>query len=89
MAECCKDTKYNLLLKFEDWQKNDINFQNKTIQSLQEVMSWSEQKAKTTVEFAVIRGFCLIDSFITEDLKKMSTRFAEKLIPHEVKKSKK
>lgn len=88
MQDCCKDTKFNLLLKFEDWQRKDTEFKEKTIKNLQEVMKWSEQKAKTTVEFASLRGFCLIDSYVTENLKKMSTKFAEKLIPHEVKLSK-
>ena len=89
MKECCKDTKYNLLLKFDDRQQSDTIFHTKIISSLQEVMNWSEQKAKTTVEFAALRGFCLVDSFITEDFKKMSTKFAEKSIPHEGKLSKK
>lgn len=86
---CCKDTKYNLLLKFDQTQKNDVNFQAQTVLNLVEVMNWSEQKAKTTVEFASMQGYCLIDSLLTEDIQKLSTKLATKLIPHEVKLSKK
>lgn len=89
MSTCCKDTKYNLLLKFESWQKTDEVFQSKTIQNLTEVMNWTEQKAKTTVEFAATRGFCLIDSMNTEEIQKLSAKLAKKSIPHEVKLSKK
>lgn len=92
MSKCpngCKDTKYNILLKFEGWQKNDVEFQNKTIQNLSEAMNWSEQKSKSSVEFAVQRGHFLIDSQVQSEITNLSLKLAKKSIPHEVKLSKK
>ncbi len=92
MAKCpngCKDSKYNILLKFEGWQKTDIEFQAKTVLNLSEVMNWSEQKAKTTVEFALQRGHCLIESEVQSKITEISLNLAKKSIPHEVKLSKK
>ncbi len=86
---CCKDTKFNLLLKFDQTQKTNIQFQAETVLNLCEVLNWEEQKAKTVVEFATERGFCLIESNSTEAITKLSTKLALKSIPHEVKLSKK
>lgn len=86
---CCKDTKYNLLLKFDNFQKTDINFQAKTVLNLTEAMNWSEQKAKSSVEFAATQGYCLLDSGVGDEMTKLSLNLAKKLIPHEVKLSKK
>lgn len=92
MSKCpngCKDTKYNLLLKFESWQKEDVNFQANVVLNLKEAMNWSEQKSKTTVEFATMQGYCLLDSGISDDMTKLSLKLAQKSIPHELKISKK
>lgn len=92
MSKCpngCKDTKYNILLKFEGWQKNDVGFQSDTILRLSEVLSISEQKAKSMVEFAVQRGHFLIDSQVQSEITNLSLKLAKKSIPHEVKLSKK
>lgn len=86
---CCKDTKYNILLKFDQTQRNNKQFQNETILKLSKAMNWSNQKSKTIVEFASLQGYCLIDSQITEEVAKTSMRLAEQEIPHEVKLSKK
>ena len=92
MAKCpngCKDSKYNILLKFEGWQKSDIKFQAETVLNLTEVLNVSEQKAKTMVEFAIDRGHFLIDSKPQSEITQLSLELAKKSIPHEVKLSKK
>jgi len=92
MSKCpngCKDTKYNILLKFEPWQKKDINFQAQTVLNLMESLSVSEQQAKTMVEFAIDRGHFLIDSKVQSEITDLSLKLAKSSIPHEVKLSKK
>lgn len=92
MSKCpngCKDTKYNILLKFEGWQKTDVEFQAKTVLNLMESLDVSEQKAKSMVEFAVERGHFLIDSQVQSEITNLSLKLAKKSIPHEVKLSKK
>jgi len=92
MSKCpngCKDSKYNILLKFEGWQKNEVGFLADTVLRLSEVLDISEQRAKTMVEFALERGHFLIDSKPQSEITQLSLRLAKKSIPHEVKLSKK
>lgn len=92
MSKCpngCKDSKYNILLKFEGWQKNEVGFQADTVLRLVEVLNISEQRAKSMVEFALERGHFLIDSRSQSEITKLSLQLAKKSIPHEVKLSKK
>lgn len=85
----CKDSKYNILLKFEGWQKNEVGFQADIVLRLSEVLNISEQQAKSMVEFALERGHFLIDSKPQSEITKLSLQLAKKSIPHEVKLSKK
>lgn len=92
MSKCpngCKDSKYNILLKFDGWQKTDVKFQAETVLNLMESLDVSEQKAKSMVEFAVERGHFLIDSRPQSEITKLSLQLAKKAVPHEVKLSKK
>ena len=86
---CCKDSKYNLLLTFDEQQKNDLDLQQKVIVGLSEALDWSIQRSTTAVEFASDRGFCLLESSIIENISKSSVKLAQRSIPHSVKLSKK
>jgi hypothetical protein len=87
--DCCKESKYNLLLKIEPWQKNDLNEQAKISNGLVKVLNWSEAKSKAAVDFAALQGQFLIKQGPTQDMTRLSLKLAENHVPHQLIKSKK
>jgi hypothetical protein len=87
--DCCKEEKYNLLLKIEPWQKNDLSEQVKISNGLISVLNWSESKSKAAVDFAVLQGQFLIKQGPTQDMTRLSLKLAENHVPHQLIKSKK
>lgn len=84
MVDCCKDEKYNLLLKFELGQDTEP-IKN----GLMSVMNWSEAKSKAAIEFAKLQGQFLLTSAPLEQLVKLNQRLAENNVPFKLIKSKK
>lgn len=89
MKPCCEETKYNLILKFDSWQKLDSSFQEKVKIALKEALGLSERKSATIVEFASVQGSCRIRQGSTNEMTRLSLKLAQKSIPHEVKLAKK
>lgn len=87
--DCCKEAKYNLLLKLEPWQKNSLTEQVKVVNNLSVALNWSETKSKAAVDFAVMQGQFLIKQGSTQDMTNLSLKLAQNSIPHQLIKSKK
>lgn len=87
--DCCKESKYNLLLKIEPWQKNNLSEQAKVITGLMTSLNWSETRSKAAVDFAVLQGQFLIKQGPTQDMTRLSLKLAENHVPHQLIKSKK
>ena len=87
--DCCKEAKYNLLLKIEPWQKNNLSEQAKLTTNLSLAMDWSETRSKAAVDFAVLQGQFLIKQGPTQDMTRLSLKLAENHVPHQLIKSKK
>lgn len=87
--DCCKETKYNLLLKLQPWQSSDLTEQTKITNGLMTVLNWSESKSKAAVDFALLQGQFLIKQGPTQDMTRLSLKLAENHVPHQLIKSKK
>ena len=87
--DCCKESKYNLLLKLEPWQQNNLNEQAKLTTNLSVAMNWSETRSNAAVEFAALQGQFLIKQGPTQDMTRLSLKLAENHVPHQLIKSKK
>ncbi len=87
--DCCKESKYNLLLKLEPFQRTNLFEQAKITNNLSIAMNWSETKSKAAVEFAVLQGQFLIKQGSTQDMTRLSLKLAENHVPHQLIKSKK
>lgn len=87
--DCCKESKYNLLLKLEPWQQNNLAEQSKLTKNLSLAMNWSDTKSKAAVAFAAMQGQFLIKQGPTQDMTRLSLKLAENHVPHQLIKSKK
>jgi len=87
--DCCKESKYNLLLKLEPWQQNNLAEQSKLTKNLSLAMNWPETKSKAAVDFAAMQGQFLIKQGPTQDMTRLSLKLAENHVPHQLIKSKK
>lgn len=87
--DCCKETKYNLLLKFNSEQKTDKEFLKTISNNLQEIMGYSSEQSNSVVEFATLREHFVLNRETRDVITKMSLKLAQAKIPHEVKLSKK
>lgn len=87
--DCCKETKYNLLLKFTEQQKNNQQFISEIKTKVQSIMNWEVERADQAIEFARIRENFTLLRDIRDNISKLSMKLAEAKIPHEVKLSKK
>lgn len=81
---CCKETRYNLLLSRDDFEKRDL-----IIENLKIIMNWSHINAQSAYEHAQITGQFTLSNGTSEKMTRLSLRLAEKSIPHKLILSKK
>lgn len=86
MQDCCKDTKYNLLLKIDS---NNLNEQTKIVSGLKKVLGWNQVKSEAAVNHAVMTGQFLIETGTADKLTKLSLKLGLESIPHQMLLSKK
>lgn len=88
--DCCKETKYNLLLKITDpTQVTSQSFKDKVSNDLMEIMNWSKEQSREAVQFSLLRGHFVLLRETKEPIFELSRKLALKEIPHEVNLSKK
>lgn len=83
--DCCKETKYNILLKFDTTQKLDESFIVSVSDKLESIMGYSKTQSQSAVSFAVERDHYLLSRDTRDNITKISLKLAEFKIPHEVK----
>lgn len=83
--DCCKETKYNILLKFNPTQKLDESFLSTVTIGLESVMGYSKTQSESAVNFAIERDHYLLSRDIRDNITRISLKLAEHNIPHEVK----
>lgn len=87
--DCCKETKYNLLLKITDpVQVTSQSFKDKISDDLMEIMSWTKEQSKEAVQFSLLRGHFVLLRETKEPIFELSRKLALKNVPHEVNLSK-
>ncbi len=88
--DCCKETKYNLLLKITDpIQVTKQSFKDKISDDLMEIMNWTKDQAKEAVQFSLLRGHFVLLRETKDPIFELSRKLALKEIPHEVNISRK
>lgn len=81
---CCKETRYNLLLSRDDFEKRDL-----IIENLKVIMNWSHTNAQSAYDHAQMTGQFTLSHGTSEKMTRLSLRLAEKSIPHKLILSKK
>lgn len=84
MDDCCKETKYNLLLK-----KDSLNQKPQIVEGLKKIMSWSTTNAEGAYDHAQITGQFTLSTGTADKMTKLSLKLAEQSIPHQLIMSKK
>ena len=82
--DCCKETKYNLLLK-----KDSLNQKPQIVEGLKKVMSWSNINAESAYDHAQMTGQFTLSTGTADKMTKLSLKLAEESIPHQLIMSKK
>lgn len=82
--DCCKETKYNLLLL-----KDNFNQKSQIVEGLKKSLSWSTINAESAYDHAQMTGKFKLSDGTSEKMIKISSKLAEYSIPHQLIMSKK